>query len=373
MTGSEAADLQALYDHAPCGYVVTDLSGTLVQVNRTFEELTGQRRDELVGRVRLAEMFTPGGRIYYETHFAPLLMMQGSVQAIALELRRSHGSALPVLVNSVVQSDSSGRPQAIFTTLFDATDRRRYEGELLAARQREHGIAQYLQRSMLNGRLPRGAGLELAYRYAPGENALEVGGDWYDAFWLDGRSIGLVVGDVVGRGLEAAATMGQLRSAVRALACTGLGPAALLGALERFGRRHDVGETATLVYAELDLSTAELRYACAGHPPPALLDPDDAPELLWQGRSRPLGVDGPAEQRPEGHRRLAVGSTVVLYTDGLIEDRARPGEDGLVRLVSAMHGRALEPVDALAAGLADALAPSPRADDVCVLTARLTA
>jgi phosphoserine phosphatase RsbU/P len=373
MTGSEVADLQALYDHAPCGYVVSDPSGTLVQVNETFARLTGFRREDLVGRVRLAELFTAGGRIYYETHYAPLLLMQGAVQAIALELRRAQGSALPVLISSVVRSDSSGRPQAIFTTLFDATDRRRYEGELLAARRREHDIAQYLQRSMLNGPLPSDAGLELAFRYAPGEDALEVGGDWYDAFWLHGRRVGLVVGDVVGRGIEAAATMGQLRSAVRALASTGLGPATLLDALDRFGRRHDVGETATLVYAELQLATRELRYACAGHPPPALLAPGDAPELLWQGRSPPLGVDNPSIQRPEGRCRLASDGTVVLYTDGLIEDRARPSEDGLARLLSALQGRAREPLGTLVPGLAGALAPSSRADDVCVLAARLTA
>jgi phosphoserine phosphatase RsbU/P len=374
MTLSEVTDPWALYDAAPCGYVVTDLSGTLVQVNRTFEELSGYPREELVGRVRLSELFTRGGAIYYETHYAPLLIMQGSVQAIALELRRADGSVLATLVNSVLRSDPDGRPRAIFTTLFDATDRRRYEGELLAARRREQDVAHYLQRSMLSGRLPSGPGFELAFRYAPAEDALEIGGDWYDAFWLDGQSIGLVVGDVVGRGIEAAAAMGQLRSAVRALASTGLGPAALLSALDAYARRHEVGETATLVYAELELSTAELRFACAGHPPPALLDPEqDAPRLLWEGRSRPLSVDDPPGQRPEARYRLAPGNTLILYTDGLIEDRARPADDGLARLLSTLSGRALAPVDALVPALAEALAHSPRADDVCLLAARLTA
>jgi phosphoserine phosphatase RsbU/P len=79
MIDTEVVDLQALYDHAPCGYVVTDLSGTLVQVNRTFEQLSGYRREELVGQVRISELFTRGGRIYYETHYAPLLIMQGAL------------------------------------------------------------------------------------------------------------------------------------------------------------------------------------------------------------------------------------------------------------------------------------------------------
>jgi PAS domain S-box-containing protein len=373
MMDTEVADLQALYDQAPCGYVVTDLRGTLVQINQTFEALSGYRPEQLVGQVRLAELFTRGGRIYYETHYAPLLIMQGSVQAIALELRRADGAAVPILVNSVVHRDPGGSPQAIFTTVFDATDRRSYESELLAARGHERDIAHYLQRSMLSGRLPTGAGFELAFRYDPAEDGLEIGGDWYDAFWLDQRVIGLVVGDVVGRGIEAAAAMGQLRSAVRALAATRLGPSELLSALDVYAHRHAVGETATLIYAQLDVSTGELRFACAGHPPPVHRDPAGEARLLWQGRSRPLWVDEQADPRPEGHCRLAPGATVVLYTDGLIEDRARPSDDGLATLVSAIGKRGAEPLETLVAALTEPLAHSPHADDVCVLAARLSA
>jgi sigma-B regulation protein RsbU (phosphoserine phosphatase) len=373
MMDTEVADLQALYDHAPCGYVVTDLRGTLVQVNQTFEELSGYRREELVGRVRLAELFTRGGRIYYETHYAPLLLMQGSVQAIALELRRADGGAVPILVNSVVHRDPGASARAIFTTVFDATDRRSYESELLAARRRERDIAHYLQRSMLSGRLPTGDGFELAFRYDPAEDGLAIGGDWYDAFWLDERVIGLVVGDVVGRGIEAAAAMGQLRSAVRALAATGLGPSELLSALDVYAHRHTVGETATLIYAQLDVSTGELRFACAGHPPPVLLEAAGEPRLLWQGRSRPLWVDERAQPRPEGQCKLGAGDTIVLYTDGLIEDRARPSEDGLDRLLEAIGERRGEPLGTFVATLAEALAYSSRADDVCLLATRLSA
>ena len=148
--------------------------------------------------------------------------------------------------------------------------------------------------------------------------------------------IGLVIGDVVGRGIEAAAAMGQLRSAMRALASTGLGPGELLSALDVYAHRHAVGETATLMYAQLDVLTGDLRFACAGHPPPVLLDAAGEARLLWEGRSRPLWVDERAEPRPEGACRLGAGDTLVLYTDGLIEDRARPSEDGLDRLLAAM-------------------------------------
>ena len=373
MMDAEVADLQALYDHAPCGYVVTDLRGKLVQVNQTFAELSGYRREELVGQVRLAELFTRGGRIYYETHYAPLLIMQGSVQAIALELLRADGAAVPILVNSVMHRDPGGNPRAIFTTVFDATDRRSYEGELLAARRRERDIAHYLQRSMLSGQLPTGAGFELAFRYDPAEDGLEIGGDWYDAFWLAERVIGLVVGDVVGRGIEAAAAMGQLRSAVRALAATGLGPSELLSALDVYAHRHSVGETATVIYAQLDVATGELRFACAGHPPPVLLEAAGEARLLWQGRSRPLWVDERAQARPEAQCKIGAGDTIVLYTDGLIEDRARPGEDGLARLLDAMGERGAEPLQNLVETLTDALVYRSHADDVCVLAARLSA
>jgi PAS domain S-box-containing protein len=356
MMAGEVADLQALYEGAPCAYVVTDLSGTLVQVNGTFERLSGYRREELVGQMHLAELFSRGGRIYYETHYAPLLLMQGSVQAIALELRGADGVAVPVLINSVVHRDADS-----------------YESELLAAQGRERDIAHYLQRSMLSGHLPTDPGFELAFRYDPAEDALEIGGDWYDAFWLGEGSIGLVVGDVVGRGIQAAAEMGQLRSAVRALASTGLSPGELLNALDTYSRRYAVGETATLVYAQLDVSTGELRFACAGHPPPVLLDAAGEARLLWEGRSRPLRAGQRAHTRPEAHCRLGAGTTLLLYTDGLIEDRARPNEDGLDRLVALVDGRPREPLDTLVKTLVDALVPGPLADDVCVLATRLSA
>ena len=206
---------------------------------------------------------------------------------------------------------------------------------------------------------------------------LEVGGDWYDAFWLDGeRAIGLVVGDVVGRGIEAAATMGQLRSAVRALAATGLGPGPLLAALDGYAARHEVGRMTTLVYAQLDLASGELRYACAGHPPPVLLEPGAAPEFLWEGRSPPLDAAAVAltgAARPEATRTLAPGGAVFLYTDGLIERRSRPLREGLDRLLAAIADRRDAGIHAVVTDVARALAEPHNADDVCLLGARRAA
>ena len=263
-----------LFEHAPCGYLSTLPDGTIVRVNRTFEAWTGLRREDLVGAKRFQDLLSPGGRIYHETHYAPLLRMQGSVREIAVEIVRADGTRLAALINSVQHNDEQGRPRGIRTTVFDATDRRRYEDELLRARRQEQETAHELSRSLLSGSLPAAPGLEIGVAYHPAERGLEVGGDWYDAFWLDaGDTVGLVIGDVVGRGIGAAATMGQLRSAVRALASTGLPPGRLLDALDAYAERHEVGQMTTLIYAQLGLGSRRLRYACAGHPPPLILGP----------------------------------------------------------------------------------------------------
>jgi serine/threonine-protein kinase RsbW len=182
-----------------------------------------------------------------------------------------------------------------------------------------------------------------------------------------------VVGDVVGRGIGAAATMGQLRSAVRALASTGLGPASLLEALDRFANVHGVGRMATLAYAQVDVASRRVRYACAGHPPPATVAPGGAARLLWDGRSLPLDAHG-VGARGEGELELAPGGGLVLYTDGLVERRSRPLRDGFDELVAALERTERAPGAGLASSLADALLGSDaRDDDVCVLALGLPA
>jgi phosphoserine phosphatase RsbU/P len=362
-----------LFETAPCGYVTTAIDGTILRVNRMFEELTGRRRADLLGRRRFQDLLTPGGRIYHETHYAPLLRMQGSVREIAVEIVRPDGSKLPALVNSVLRHDDAGRPGVIRTTVFDATDRRRYEQELLRARRREQEVALELQRGLLAGALQEAEGIEIGVAYRPADKGLEVGGDWYDAFWLaPGETLGIVVGDVVGRGLGAAATMGQLRSALRALASTGFEPGALLEALSEFSRRHDVGQMATVAYAEIDVRLGSMRYACAGHPPPAIVAPPDAAWFASEGRSPPLDAHAFWSDRPEGACRLPVGAMVVLYTDGLIERSDRPLRAGLDELLATIERLRDEPPATVASSLAHELAGATGpADDVCVLALRL--
>jgi PAS domain S-box-containing protein len=361
-----------LFEEAPCGYLTTQLDGTILKMNRTLERWTGFNRDELVGAGRFQDLLSVGGRIYYETHYAPLLQMQGAVSEIALEVVRADGSRLPALVNSVVHRDEAGHPAAIRTTVFDATDRRRYEEELVNARERDRNTALWLQRSLLDGALPSSPSFELEVFYAAAGLGNEVGGDWYDAFWLDGGEIiALVVGDVVGRGLTAATTMGQLRSAVRALAAVKLPPSSLLEALDTYADRHEIGAMTTVAYAELNTADGDLRFACAGHPPPLIHEPGAPPQLTWDGRSAPISALPAGARRDEGELKLGPGTTVLLYTDGLIEHRRRPADQGMQDLIRLVAEHDAGPLRALIDTVTEGLFDPGAGDDRSLLGVRL--
>jgi serine/threonine-protein kinase RsbW len=640
-----------LYEHAPCGYLSTLPSGLIVKVNQTFLTWTGHRREDLVGRRRFQDLLTPGGRIYHETHYAPLLQMQGAVREIAVDVVRADGGRLPMLVNSVLRRDAGGAPLLVRTTAFDATDRKRYERELLAARDREraarernerlqrvtaalaagldereiaeatvaelvaatgaaaavlavadddggrlravhahgappalpaaappepvfeearvvlpleagggargvlclglepprpvgaderallvacaaqcaqalerarlhertvdaarrmallaetgraldeaqgfanraqrlvdlvvpvladeawlrradgeagvpetlaaaqpapmsparaaaadlaiatgepqlgasageaagassvalpmrargtvlgaltlarHGpgfhaadlpflreladraglalenarlyeqqraVAHTLQHGLLAGAPPEDPRFAVAAHYQPGVRTLEVGGDWHDTFRISDDRIALVVGDVVGRGIDAATAMGQLRSAIRALAGADAGPARVIEQLDRFVLPIEAAQHATVAYAEVALDSGRMRFACAGHPPPLLGPAGGEPHLLWDGRSAPLGAyGGLANEREEAELTLAPGARLLLYTDGLVEHRGRPIDVGLDRLVAAFARARDAALPALVGDLPEVLLEGVQADDdVCLL------
>jgi sigma-B regulation protein RsbU (phosphoserine phosphatase) len=186
-----------LYENAPCGYLSTLLDGQIAKINTTLLTWLGYTRDQVVGRRYFSDLLTVGGRLYHETHFAPLLAMQGEIGGVALELRAADGTRLPVLVNSTVRTSAAGDPLLIRTTIVDARDRRAYERELLRARQeaeRERERLQLLvttlQRSLLPPALPAVPGLQVAahYHFASLD---EVGGDFYDLFALSQDRWGL--------------------------------------------------------------------------------------------------------------------------------------------------------------------------------------
>ncbi|MEV6306732.1 SpoIIE family protein phosphatase [Actinoplanes sp. NPDC051861] len=681
-------DPEDLYEHAPCGYLTTLPDGTIVRVNETFLAWTGYARADLIGHRRFRDLLSPGDQIYHETHYAPLLSMQGEVQEIALEVVREDGRRLPTLVNAVLERGANGTPRIIRTMVFNATERRRYERELLASRraaeaseqrvrvlqqivadlsaapteaevaeavlrapepafdaasssiylidldrdqlvavastdpttgnwddmprsssravaevarrgdlhvvaslaeaqqhfpdladsmrrsgrntvvllplttgpaddqngvtvlgvlafsfreeralsdgelrvirllgqqagqaldrarlyddarrreeraiflaatsrsldeehrllqrarrlvervvpeiadwaavrlqigpaglledaggpppdaellaeriteavetaepifatdgdrlgctilpltvrgrvlgtlslrmapdrrdagaerlfladladraalacenarlyEQERAIARTLQRSLLAADVPGGDprfAVETYYQAAAQD--LEVGGDWFDAFLITSSKLAVVVGDVVGRGIEAATTMGQLRSAIRALASAENGPARLLEGLDRFCDRVESARMATVVYAEVDLHSGELAYACAGHLPPLLHEPAGSPQYLMQARSAPLGSRAGDRRRTEQRVRLAAGSRLLLYTDGLVERRGRAIDRGFELLAREYARRRDAPLKGLTAGLADTMVGRDHADDVCLL------
>nr|WP_296070241.1 SpoIIE family protein phosphatase [uncultured Actinoplanes sp.] len=685
-------DPHDLYEHAPCGYLTTLPDGTIVKVNQTFLDWTGYARSELIGHRRFRDLLSSGGQIYHETHYAPLLRMQDDVHEIAFDLVCADGKQLPTLVNSVLGRGPNGEPRAIRTTVFNATERRGYEKELLHARQaaeaserrvqvlqrivadlsaapteaevaeavlrapepafgaasasiylvdaerdqivavastdpttgnwddmprssaravarvaargdlhvvgsltdakehfpdlvenmrrsgrntvvllplttgptdehagtetlgvlafsftgertlsdselrvvrllgqqagqaldrarlyddarrredratflgemtssmeelhrllprarrliervvpeiadwaavrlaigelgidervggpepdpdllaariavvtsscepyfppdddrvgcvvlpltargrvlgtlslrvepdrkggatdeiflrdlagraglalenarlyeQERQIARTLQRSLLARDMPRSdKRFVVETHYRAGAQDLEVGGDWFDAFMITPNKLAVVVGDVVGRGIDAATTMGQLRSAVRALASDESGPSRVLEGLDRFVERFEAARMATVAYAEINLTSGDMTYACAGHLPPLLHEPAGEPEYLLLARSAALGSRAGDTNRTEEIRHLPPGSRLLLYTDGLIERRSRTIDKGFEVLAREFGRRRDAPTEGLTAGLADTLVGRDHSDDVCLLSLTL--
>ncbi|MFA3878527.1 SpoIIE family protein phosphatase [Streptomyces sp. MMCC 100] len=243
---------------------------------------------------------------------------------------------------------------------------------------REHSMAVTLQRSLLPGSLPASSFVEVAHRYLPTESG-GVGGDWFDVIPLPGARVALVVGDVVGHGLHAAATMGRLRTAVHNLSALDLAPDELMAHLDELVTRMDdseVGEDsgqsvsgATCLYAIYDPASGRAGMVRAGHPGPVLVRPDGSVHLPDVPVSPPLGLGG-AEPFETAELQITEGSRLVLYTDGLLE---RPGHDidfGLDLLLDALSGHPdQDPEETCRAVMAAALPVEPR-DDVALLVAR---
>ena len=229
-------------------------------------------------------------------------------------------------------------------------------------------IARSLQRNLLAGVSEDSESrLSVAVRYESATRALEIGGDWYDTFPLADGRIAAIVGDVVGHGLVAASAMGTLRSGLRAIALTVSSPGQLLAQLDRFAERTPNAHFTTVVCAVIDPEAHVLTYAAAGHPFPLLVDRSGVARFLEGGRSLPLAGLG-AAGRVEETVAFEPGSTLLLYTDGLVERRGEPIDERMSRLLaiaSAMSGEAIEEVaDEI---LEQLLGDEPRRDDVALL------
>ena len=231
------------------------------------------------------------------------------------------------------------------------------------------GIAVELQHSLLPKALPDLPGLVLGARYLPGGAGLAVGGDWYDVFPLGAGRLGVVIGDVVGRGVPAAAIMGQLQLAVRACALEGGSPATVVNRLNNLVQNLEVPQMATLIFGVVEPDSATLQLTSAGHPPPLVVEPDGTARFLTLRPVAPLGIEpGTARETIE---TLQPGSTVVLYTDGLIERRGATIDEGLDDLLQAASG-SNDDVESLCDRLVHSLGADGSSDDVALLVLRLT-
>jgi serine phosphatase RsbU (regulator of sigma subunit)/anti-sigma regulatory factor (Ser/Thr protein kinase) len=233
--------------------------------------------------------------------------------------------------------------------------------------ERHRGLAEALQRSLIPNvsELP---GITMAGRYLPAA-AARLGGDWYDVFPL-ADTVGLVIGDVVGRGFHAAALMAQLRSGLRAYALQGMAPHEALERLGQLLRQLEPGRSATLLYLLLDPHTGQAEVAAAGHPPPLLISATGECDFLELPGSVPLGSLRRARYETV-EASLGLGSTLVLYTDGLVERAGEPLDRGLARL-KRLVGETRGDPQTLCDAMIDALVPAGAAqDDVALLVTRL--
>jgi anti-sigma regulatory factor (Ser/Thr protein kinase) len=235
----------------------------------------------------------------------------------------------------------------------------------------EHRIASTLQHSLLPHTLPRVPGAIVASRYLPGSSEAEVGGDWFDAIQGPDQQLYLVIGDVVGKGVQAAAGMGQLRNALRAFILEGFDCGAALTRLNRLvdnlGRR----QFATVVVVRFDPVTRRLRYSSAGHPSPVLALPGNVGTFLYStALGPPIGAVTDATY-PTLETTLELGSRLLLYTDGLVEDRRHGIDIGLAELSVAVGEPAVD-VEDLLDGLLAKAARQPRRDDIALLVLQAT-
>jgi PAS domain S-box-containing protein len=269
-------------------------------------------------------------------------------------------------------ADSTGRRIGVVGVARDVTEERRLQADRERLYQIEHRLAATLQEAMLGNADLDDDRYELSGLYQPALEELAVGGDWYDVVRLPNDTIGLVVGDAVGRGVSAATAMGQLRSALSALALSGLGAADVLEAVDSFAATIPDARSATCVYVILDAANEEITYSVAGHMPPLLLAADGTTTYLDDIQDPPLAASRTKWNRRSGRQSFPVGSTLVLFTDGLIERRTESIDVGLARFAAAAREAGQLPVREMCEHLVEQLLAAQRQrDDLAVLAVRL--
>jgi PAS domain S-box-containing protein len=365
------AKFESVFNQSGIFAGILDLDGNVLEVNALAVDGCGYRRDDVLGRpfwetpwwrgspeiqarIRLATQQAARGEAFRET--LPYWLADGTERIVEFAMH-------PI-------RDELDVVRFLHPTGLDVTERIRAEEALRAREAEEREIAIGLQRALLPEGLVSHPELSFAARYEAGSAALEVGGDWYDAFMLPDGRVAVTVGDVVGHGLAAAAAMGQLRTAHAALAQHASGPGQLLTRLDDFVERTRTTDFATVCYGVLDPDTGVLEYASAGHPPMLLVSPSGATRWLDGAQSPPLyGRDG--RERAQASVEVEHGSLLLLYSDGLVERRGEHINEGLKRLERAAASLAGAPIDDVCERLVVALGvEASREDDVALLAVR---
>ena len=348
---SERESPEAIFHQAPCGYLSTTPDGTLVRVNDTFLRWTGLTADALIGKRTFSSLLTGGGRIYHDTHYAPMLTLQGMAREIALEVVRADGSRMPVLVNASLERDEAGRPVVVRIVMLDATERREYERELLRAKERAEAseararaLAITLQQTLIPPNPPHIPGLEISSSYRPAGAGEEVGGDFYDVFEVTEDDWVVTLGDVCGKGVDAAVVTALVRHTIRALSVRPGGPAHILHALDEVLLHHPTDRFCTVALLRLRREQGRWHYrmSLGGHPRPLLLGRGRPAVHVGEPGSLVGALTGATFTATEGE--LLPGSTLVLFTDGVTEGRQgreQYGEERLRMIAEAHRGEPL--------------------------------
>lgn len=355
-------DPVALYESAPCGFLTTTPDGVIVKTNATFRAFVQRDAPQMVGTTTFDDLLTVGSRIYYGTHVSPSLLMSDRVQEVALDLVAADGTPLPVLVNASLARGEDGQPRAVRIAVFDASERRSYEQELLGAKKRAEAsereardLARALQQTLLPPVPPSVPGLVLSTAYHPAGHGTEVGGDFYDVFSVGADEWVITLGDVCGKGYEAAIVTTLVRHTIRALCVGEDRPSAVLTGLDEVlppshGPLLHRGTTPSAPRTRRLVGHHE-----SGRPPPAR-----AHTLSWgagalgHSRTSPRR-DGPADVHRH-HPEVAPGRRAPAHTDGVIEGRRGHDMYGEHQLLETAERHGRDPAALVSALVDDVLA-----------------
>ncbi|MCV7348812.1 PP2C family protein-serine/threonine phosphatase [Mycobacterium parmense] len=373
--------LEDFWENSPCGHLIAEPDGRIVRANVTMMRWLGFDRNALQGRL-FSDLFAAGSRIHYETHFEPLLRMSGELNGVTVDLVAADGGRLPMFLTINVKTSALGRPELLRISAVDAADRRAYERELLEERRRaeaEHDrvrlFADTLRRSLLPPVLSPPGGLDAAdYYYTASDD--DVGGDFYDLFPLSRTKWGFFLGDVVGKGVEAAVVTGLTRYVLRSAAVSDDDPEQVLHNLhavlgQKLGTRHE--SFCTVVYGNLTKrgDGFDVELGSGGHPPPLRLDADGGAHYVDSVGGHAVGlITQPRFVATRFH--LGPGDTLVLYTDGLTEAGTGVGRErfddrgALLRFAASNAPATASAIVEAVQALLDRLGPGVE-DDVAVL------